>query len=110
MSGQDLMIDLQGKIQLLDKALEQLKHRGRTCAESEQNYRMELAKKILLERDKGTPVTIISDICRGNEGIAKLKFMRDVAETTFKAALEAINVYKLQIKVLENQIDREYRG
>lgn len=110
MSGQDLLIELQGKIQLLDKALGQLKHRGRDYADAEQNYRMELSKKILLERDKGTPVTIISDVCRGNECIAKLKFMRDVAETTYKAAQEAINVYKLQIKILENQIDREYRG
>lgn len=110
MSGQDLMNDLQGKISLLDKALEQLKHRGKVYADAEQKYRMELSKKILIERDKKTPVTIISDVCRGDNEIAKLKFMRDLAETMYKAALEAINVYKLQIKVLENQIDREYRG
>ena len=96
MSGVELMQELSAKVSLLDSALQQLGNRGRAYAKAEQ--------------DKGTPVTIISDICRGNAEIAGLKFNRDVAETSYKAALEACNVYKLQIKVLENQIDREYRG
>ena len=52
----------------------------------------------------------MSDICRGDPQIAKLKFDRDVAEVTYKSAMEACNIYKIQVKVLENQIDREYRG
>lgn len=110
MSGQDLMLDLQGKVQLLDKALQQLGKRGRDYAEAEREYRVALAKKIAAERDKGTPVTIISDVCRGSQEIANAKFQRDTAEIVYKSALEAINVYKLQLKLLENQIDREFRG
>lgn len=110
MSGQDLMLDLQGKVQLLDKALQQLGKRGRDYAEAEREYRVALAKKIAAERDKGTPVTIISDVCRGSQEIANAKFQRDTAEVVYKSALEAINVYKLQLKLLENQIDREFRG
>ena len=110
MSGQDLMLDLQTRVQMLDQALKQLGNRGRAYAQAEQDYRIALASKILEEREKGTPVTIISDVCRGNRAIAKLKFERDIAETVYKSALEACNVYKLQIKVLESQIDREYRG
>lgn len=110
MSGQDLMLDLQGKVQLLDKALQQLGKRGRDYAEAEREYRVALAKKIAAERDKGTPVTIISDVCRGSQEVANAKFQRDTAETVYKSALEAINVYKLQLKLLENQIDREFRG
>lgn len=110
MSGQDLYMELQGKVSMLDKALQQLGARGRTYAKSEQDYRIALAEKILIEREKGTPVTIISDICRGDRKIAGLKFDRDVAETVYKAAMEACNVYKIQVRVLENQIDREYRG
>lgn len=105
---QDLMIELQGRVSTLDIALKTLGNRGRTYADAEQKYRVELAKKILTERDAGTPVTIINDICRGSALIAKLKFERDVAETMYKAALEAIQVYKLNIRVLENQIDREW--
>lgn len=107
-SGQDLYLELQGKVALLDKALRQLRKRGEAYAKAEQTYKVELAKEILVQRDKGVPVTIISDICRGNAKIAKLRFDRDVAEVTYKAAMEAINAYKLQIRILENQITREY--
>ena len=109
MSGQDLMLDLQAKVTLLDKALQQLGKRGRDYAQAEQDYRIALAKKIAVEREKGTPVTIISDICRGDKDIALAKFQRDVAEITYDAAKEACNVYKLQLRLLENQIDREWR-
>lgn len=109
-SGQDLVIELQGKVTMLDKALQQLGNRGRAYAQAEMDYRIGLAQKILTERDKGTPVTIISDVCRGDRGIAKLKFERDVAETVYKSAMEAINTFKLQIKIIENQIDREWKN
>lgn len=109
-SGQDLLIELQGKVQMLDKALQQLGNRGRAAADAEQQYRIALAEKILIERDKGTPVTIISDICRGDRSIAKLKFERDVAETVYDAAKEACNIFKIQVRVLENQIDREWKA
>ena len=95
---------------MLDTALKQLGNRGRAAADAEQKYRIALAQKIMVERDKGTPATIMSDICRGDPQIAKLKFDRDVAEVTYKSAMEACNIYKIQVKVLENQIDREYRG
>lgn len=110
MSGQDLMQSMQTNINLLNAAQKEFGSRGRTWAAAEREYRVALAKKILLERDKGTPVSIISDVCRGSPEIAELKFKRDCAEVVYKSAMEAINGYKLQIKVLENQIDREWKG
>ena len=47
-------------------------------------------------------------MCRGNPEIAKLRFERDVAEVVYKSAMEAINGYKLQIKILNDQLDREW--
>ena len=110
MSGQDLMLAMQTNINLLNAAQKEFSSRGRAWAAAERDYRVALAQKILLERDKGMPVSIISDICRGSAEIAELKFKRDCAEVVYKSALEAINNYKLQIKVLENQIDREWKG
>lgn len=110
MSGQDLYLQLQSRVALLDSAMKQIALRGRKFAEAEHDYRVALAQKILVERDKGTPVTIISDLCRGDREVARLKFDRDCAESTYKAGLEACNVQKLQLRLLENQIDREYRG
>lgn len=106
----DLIQEMSVKTQSLDKSIRALRTLGTNYAQAEHDYRMELSKKILFERDKGTPVTIISDVCRGDKSIAKLRFERDVAETVYKAALEAINGLKLQIKILDAQIEREWKG
>lgn len=109
-SGQDLMLELQEKLRLLDAALATYGTRGRAYAEAERDYRVELRKLILTERVNKTPTSIIGDVCRGDPTIAEMKFQRDVAEATYKSAIEAINIYKLQIRVLENQIEREWKN
>lgn len=108
MSGQDIYKELSEKVALLDAAVRAFGNRGRAYAKAEHDYKVALSKKILVERDNGLPVTIISDVCRGNREIAKLRFERDVAEVSYKAAMEAINAYKLQIRILEGQIQREW--
>lgn len=104
----ELLLELNNKTRLLDAAIRELKARGSAYAQAERDYRVAMAKRILYERDKGTPVTIISDLCRGDQEIAKLRFERDVAEVVYKSAQEAINGYKLQIRILDSQIDREW--
>ena len=95
----DLINAVGEKTALLDAAIRQLGKRGQAYAEAESNYRMALSKAILEERANGTPVTIISDICKGKSDIAKLRFQRDCAEVVYKSAMEAINSYKLQIRI-----------
>ena len=109
-SGQDLYLAQREQEDRLHAALKALSKRGRVYAEAEREYRVALNQKILMERDEGTPVTIIHDLCRGDRKIAQLRFNRDVAEIQYKSAMEAINVYKLTIRVLSEQIDREFRG
>lgn len=104
----DLILEIQQRMKTLDIALKEYGKRGKDYAEAERQYRTALSGKILEERDKGTPVTIISDVCRGSAVIADLKFKRDVAETLYKSAQEALNCYKLQIRILENQLEREW--
>ena len=108
MNGHDMFNEMEEKTRLLDASLNALGRRGRAYAEAEQKYKVALSKQILVERNNGVPVTIISDICRGNKEIALLRFERDVAETVYKAAMEAINVYKLEVNILREQIDREW--
>ena len=106
----DLILELQEKTHLLDAAIRQLGKRGRTYAQAEMEYKIALNEAILMERVNGTPVTIISDVCRGKKEIAKLRFERDCAEVVYKSAQEAINSYKLQIRILDAQIQREWGG
>lgn len=106
----DLINAVGEKTALLDAAIRQLGKRGQAYAEAESNYRMALSKAILEERANGTPVTIISDVCKGKSDIAKLRFQRDCAEVVYKSAMEAINSYKLQIRIMDAQIEREWHS
>lgn len=108
MDGMSLYSELDGKTKMLDVAVRELRSRGSAYAQAERDYRVELAKAILEERAKGTPATICSDVCRGRKDIAQLRFERDCAEVVYKSALEAINSIKLQLRLLENQIQREW--
>ena len=104
----DLINEISAKTALLDKAVTQYGIRGRTFAQAEHDYRVALSKRILEHRAEGMPVTIISDVCRGEPEIAKLRLERDIAETVYKSALEAIQSYKLQIRILDAQVEREW--
>lgn len=96
--------------EMLEVALKECKTRGRAAAEAEQTYRVALANKILLLREGGLPATLIGDVARGDKDVARLKFERDCAEVVYDNAQEAVMVYKKQIDVLREQIDREWRN
>lgn len=107
-SGYELINELQERTQRLDTMLSLFKKRGQALAQAEHDYKIAIAEKILIERAKGTAVTIMSDLCRGDKNIARLRFNRDVAQTEFDSVKEAINIYKLQIRVIQETIDKEY--
>lgn len=106
------MQDLYGqREQLFDRLmseLEALRRTGQQYAENESEYRKLLRIAILEERDLGTPVTIIGDVCRGREDIAESKRLRDCAEALYKASGEAIMALKLRIKTVDADIQREW--
>ena len=105
----DLIQEISAKSALLDTAIKQLGIRGKAYAQAEHDYRVCMRKKMLDERAKGTPVTIISDLCRGDPEVAKLRLERDIAKTVYESAQEAINGYKLQIRILDAQVEREWK-
>lgn len=107
---QDLIIEIQKLRSTLNLAVNKLRERGQGKAEAEKAYRIALATEILKHRDNKVPVTIIADICRGDERIAELKFKRDVAETLYKTAEEKINATKLEIRIVENQLNAIRKG
>lgn len=103
--------DYQKLDELTDNLMKELatcRSSGCQLAENEAEYRKMLRIEILRERESGTPVTIIGDICRGKPDIADAKRRRDCSEAIYKASLEAINVYKLRIRTLNAQIERDW--
>lgn len=107
---QDLLNELDRQRKTLDRAISALVIRGKEKAEAERNYRVALAKEILLQRDAGMPVTIISDVCRGKKEIAELKMKRDIAETMWETCLQKIYSCKININILEGLMEAERKG
>ena len=107
---QDLYNDMQNLRNELNSAIKLAVDRGKELAVAERDYRIALAKQILIERDNKVPVTIISDICRGKEDIADLKFKRETLEVLYKSAGERINATKLEIRIVEGQMDSMRKG
>jgi len=107
-SGQDLVADLQSKFSNISKAIDALYPNGVKKATAEREYRVALAKEILKMRASGMPVSIIGDVCRGDDYIADLKMARDIAESNLDANKEAIMAWKLEAKSIEEQISREW--
>lgn len=106
--GLALTRELRQALRDMDRAIEELKPRGTALSEAEAEYRKALAKKILELRDEGKPVSIVGDLARGDDDVALLRLKRDSAEVLYKSAFEAVNGLKLHVRVIENQISREW--
>ncbi len=104
----DLLNELQSLIKSLQASLKLLRTNGTKLAEAEREYKVRLRKEVLRLRDEGTAIGVITLIAYGIPDVAKLRFERDVAEAVYKANQEAINTYKLQIRIVEGQLAREW--
>lgn len=105
----DLYNEIQNKINELNVSLKKLRETGTAYAEAERDYKITLRQEALkLRSEKGMAITLIQQVVYGVPEVADKRFKRDVAEAIYKANQEAINTIKLQIRVLESQLSREY--
>ena len=104
----DIMQEMSTLRVMLDRAVTEAKERGQVLAKCEHDYRVAKAKYILQQRTEGTPVTILADLAKGEEHVARLCMERDIAQTLYDSSKEAINSYKLQIRIVQEQIQREW--
>ena len=93
---------------LLELAVTEMKKRSIELAKTEYHYKMALSKRLTELRAEGQAVTHLADIARGEPEIAKLRLERDIAKGLYDSSQEAINMYKIKIRVLENQYAREW--
>lgn len=106
----DLQQELWETYELLKKATAELKQRGIEYHKAQRNYRVKLAKKELELRTENYPATLISDLARGNEEVADAKLQEGITKTLYESCQEGINVYKYGLKILQEQINKEYEG
>ena len=100
--------ELQGKTQQLEMSIKQLRTNGTNYAQAEKDYKVLLRQECLKLRDDGMAIGMIDKTWYGIPSVAEARFKRDVAEAVYKANLEAINSIKLQLRLIENQIQREW--
>lgn len=104
----ELYYNLQEKTKQLDMSIKQLRKSGTEYAEAERAYKVLLRQECLKLRDEGMAIGMIDKTCFGIPSVAEARFKRDVAEAVYKANLEAINSIKLQMRLIESQLEREW--
>lgn len=107
----DLVNLLNTKINELNVSIKKLRQTGTEYAEAERDYKITLRQEALkLRAEKGMPVTLIQQVVYGVPEVAEKRFARDVKEAIYEANREAINSIKLQIRVIEGQLNREFNS
>ena len=104
----DLYFELQTKTKQLESSIRQLRISGTDYAQAEKDYKVLLRQECLRLKDEGMAIGLIDKTCYGIPSVAEARFKRDVAEAVYKANLEAINSTKLQLRLIEGQLQREW--
>ena len=104
----ELIDELQNQISLLQASIKSLRKTSEAYAKAEKDYKILLRQECLKLRDEGMAIGMIDKTAYGIPSVAEMRFKRDIAEANYKANQEAIQSYKLQIRLLDNQISREW--
>lgn len=104
----ELWEQIEQKIKELDVSVKSLRKTGTEFAEAERNYKQKLREEALKLKSEGIAVTLIDKVIYGVPEVANLRFKRDVCEAVYQANQESINVLKLNIRILEGQLNRDW--
>lgn len=108
MADYDLWQEIQQKTKQLDYSVKELRKSGTAYAEAERAYKIRLRETALRLRSQDMAVGMISMTVYGVPEVAELRFKRDCCEAVYKANVEAINAIKLEIRIINEQLSREW--
>jgi len=108
MADYDLWSEIQSKTKQLDYSVKELRKSGTAYAEAERAYKVKLRETALRLRSQDMAVGMISMTVYGVPEVAELRFKRDCCEAVYKANIEAINAIKLEIRIINEQLGREW--
>lgn len=95
----------------LNECLIFYKNNGRKLAEADMKYRIAYRKEVFrLHEVDGVAWTACSDLAKGDEEVAKLRFERDVRKSDYESCYERILQLKTELRILENEISAERQG
>lgn len=106
--GYDLFLQRDEMSRTLSESITAMANYGNKYAKAEADYKVELAKTALRLKEEGMTATMINMVIHGTGNVPKLRMDRDIAEVMYKTAQEKIQSVKLQLRLLEGQIEREW--
>ena len=110
-SGQDIVNVLREQRKALMDAVNDMKSSGRFLATGERDYKIALRKEVLrLHVEDNVAWTACESLAKGHEKVAELRFKRDVHKSDYESAQERINCIKIEIRILEGEINQGLRG
>ena len=108
----ELVQEIKEKRKSLMDAVKEMKNMGQALARSEYLYKVALRKEIfLLHEDKKVAWTACSNLAHGEDSeleVAQKRYNRDFAKTQYEASQELINALKLEIRIIEGDLKREW--
>lgn len=104
----DLYEELQAKTRQLDASIKHLRKNGTEYAQKERDYKVLLRTECLKLKEEGMAIGMIDKTCYGIPSVAEARFQRDIAKVVYEANQEAIQAIKLQMRLIESQIQREW--
>ena len=110
METYDLINEMNDLCNKLTVSGRQMAKYGRELAEAERNYKICLREHALKLRSNGEAIGMIDKTVYGIPEVAELRFKRDVSKTMYDVSQESINTLKLKIRVLNEQIGREWQA
>lgn len=105
MDGQSLLNERAAKDKEMVDAVANIRKWGAILALSEEKYKTQLRATMLYLRGEKYPSNLVPDLARGDQRVAELRKERDNNEVMYKAAIDALNVKKLQYKSIEADME-----
>lgn len=108
MGSPDLIQQMFELSERCDELIKEMGRQGDLLAQAEYRYRIQKTKTAYRLKDEGMASTMISQVLKGEPAVALLMRERDIAKARYEATRETINILKLQMRMNDNQISREW--
>lgn len=104
-----LLNDLNADLSALREATREYAEAGRRAAQDEARYQSVKATRALEMRAQGESAAMINLLIKGDPAVNEYLMQRECSKAIYEATREQINTLKLSIRIIENQIEREWK-
>ena len=91
-----------------DELIKDMAREGDLAAQAEYNYYLQKTKTAYRLQDEGMSATMIGVVLKGEPEVAILMREMNISKSRYDATKEAINIVKLQMRMTDAQINREW--